>query len=450
MNITIMTRFRTTISTSLSTLQPAWRPAMPPAAVLPHAPTPDGEIVAALAAARPARRTPIWDLSGNLHCSIVGTCLSTAELRQILRKLDIEGAEDGTDHELHSKGVVLAGQRSPAAKLLNKALDRRHRLALNQFEKAETAADLQRLWDAAARRGDIPGAYWAVLTHPAATDGLIQHVFGDVHMLSHLVGAANRADIRRLAQLEAERSALEEKVARQQAQLRDAVVARDARIRDLNTLLAKAIGRGESGPVPDAGGERAALATLVDDLERRLATESRRRTRADERIATVESRLAAERDRCAAAEAQARALRAELAALEAALAETAPAGEDAPRETVDLHGRSLLYVGGRADRVVPMRAAAQRCGATLAHHDGGIEENHGLLPALIQRADAVLFPVDCVSHQAAWLVKRLCRQAGKPFLPLRSAGLGSFLAALRDPALADTGAGVAAPANRPR
>jgi hypothetical protein len=47
----------------------------------------------------------------------------------------------------------------------------------------------------------------------------------------------------------------------------------------------------------------------------------------------------------------------------------------------------------------------------------------------------VLFPVDCVSHQATWIVKRLCRQAAKPFFPLRSAGQGSFLAALRDPAL---------------
>jgi hypothetical protein len=32
------------------------------------------------------------------------------------------------------------------------------------------------------------------------------------------------------------------------------------------------------------------------------------------------------------------------------------------------------------------------------------------------------------------MVKRLCRQLGKPWLPLRSSGLGSFLAALSEPA----------------
>ena len=48
-------------------------------------------------------------------------------------------------------------------------------------------------------------------------------------MLSHLVGAANRADIRRLRQLEAENAELQAKIERQQHQLRDAIIARDAK-----------------------------------------------------------------------------------------------------------------------------------------------------------------------------------------------------------------------------
>jgi hypothetical protein len=35
------------------------------------------------------RRTKIWEFGANLHCSIIGTCLSTAELRQILRKAGV-------------------------------------------------------------------------------------------------------------------------------------------------------------------------------------------------------------------------------------------------------------------------------------------------------------------------------------------------------------------------
>ena len=71
-------------------------------------------------------------------------------------------------------------------------------------------------------------------THPLATEQTCKVVFGDIHMLSHLVGAANRADIRRLAQLEAENVALSDKIRRQESQLRSAILSRDAEIaRDL-------------------------------------------------------------------------------------------------------------------------------------------------------------------------------------------------------------------------
>jgi hypothetical protein len=55
------------------------------------------------------------------------------------------------------------------------------------------------------------------MTHPFATMPVRQKAFGELHMLSHLVGAADRADIRRLVALEEENAALKEKVERQQS-----------------------------------------------------------------------------------------------------------------------------------------------------------------------------------------------------------------------------------------
>jgi hypothetical protein len=89
-------------------------------------------------------------------------------------------------------------------------------------------------------------------------------------------------------------------------------------------------------------------------------------------------------------------------------------------------------VGGRA-KIGHLRALAERSGAIFLHHDGGIEERSGLLQGIISRADAVLFPVDCISHAAMSLIKRTCRQSEKPFLPLRRAGLAPFGAALNKP-----------------
>jgi len=108
--------------------------------------------------ASPPRRTKIWEFHSNLHCSI-GTCLSTGELRQVLKKLGV-ASQGSTDHELHVPRVSLAGRHDRAAKLLHKALDERHRLPINQFSKATTEDAVRALWHDAVRRGEIPGAYW--------------------------------------------------------------------------------------------------------------------------------------------------------------------------------------------------------------------------------------------------------------------------------------------------
>lgn len=372
------------------------------------------------------RRTKIWEFSQNLHCSIIGTCLSTGELRAVLSKLGLARPE-WTDHELHHKGVGLSGRHDQAAKLLHKALDRRHKLAISQFGKARTEAELIAMWREAVRRGDIPGAYWAVLTHPAATQAVVRLAFGEVHMLSHLVGAANRADIGRLCALEERNAALEEKSRLQQEAFHQAVTTRDASIRDLRHSLRQRLL--DDAPTT-AGDEAAALRALAADLDRRLTVETRRRAAVEAKFA--EARQALDRERIArnALEARASELRAELAAVEAVLQ---PDGQSAPAQgAARAEGVSLLYVGGRPNQIAHLRTLAEGLGATFLHHDGGVEHHPDLLGGLASRADMVMFPVDCVSHDAALMVKRLCRQTGKRFIPLRSSGATSFLAALRD------------------
>jgi hypothetical protein len=367
------------------------------------------------------RRTKIWEFTQNLHCSIIGTCLSTSELRQTLTRLGL-AQNDWTDHDLHHKAVSLAAKHDQPAKLLHKALDRRHKLPISQFTKARTEAELTALWRDAVKRGDIPGAYWAVLTHPATTQAVVRQVFGEVHMLSHLVGAANRADIRRLCDLEQRNAELETKLRRQQEALHQAVVTRDASIRDLRQSLRQRLT--EEAPSA-AGDESAALRALVADLEQRLAAEGRRRTTLETRLTETRDSLTGERAVRTALDAEAALLRAELTSIDADLQ---PAPEALPWR---VDGLTLLYVGGRPNQVAHLRTLSAGRGAELLHHDGGIEHHPDLLAGLTSRADIVLFPVDCVSHDAALMVKRLCRQTGKRFIPLRSAGSTSFLAALR-------------------
>jgi hypothetical protein len=370
------------------------------------------------------RRSKIWELGASLHCSIIGTCLSTADLRHVLTKLNVAGVEAMTEHDLHKQGVSLACQRDGSAKLLHKALDRKHQRALHHFDALKDEAGLKAHWKEAVAAGDIPGAYWALLSHAHVTEGLVRLAFGEVHMLSHLVGAANRADIRRLASLEAENGALLAKVARQQEQIHDIAMARDAKIRDLTRLLSRHLSDIdlEGAASPDE------TAPLVATLERRLASEIGHRQRIEARLQAADAKLAAERDRHAKTQREVECLRHELELAEAGLS---------PETTADeagqgfLAGQSLLYVGGMTGHVAGLRGIAARFGAALLHHDGGLENNGAQLAGLVSQANVILFPVDSISHDAMYSLKRLCRQTGKAYLPLRSAGLTTFLAALR-------------------
>jgi len=388
----------------------------------------------ALDAAKPPRRqrSKLWELSDSVHCSIIGTCLTTSELRRVMAKASADVSRV-SDHDLHSRAVGLCCQHTAASKLLHKALDQRHETVVKRFARLQGEAAVLAAWAEARGMGDIPGAYWAALTHPDIGHTGLRQAFGDVHMLSHLVGAANRADIRRLTALEQENAALLAKVDRQQARLHEAVTSRDATIRRLSAFAARQAGRTAE---PDDDDALAALRHLVADLQGRLARDAGQRGRLAQRVAeALEAGRLWER-RAREAEAQHAAVQRELAALER---QDAPgtATRSFPASNLpaaNLPAQCILYVGGRPGCTEQMRASLEAAGGALLCHDGGRHDHPSLLAGLISQADRVAFPVDCVSHDAALTVKRLCRQLGKPWLPLRSSGLGSFLAALAEPA----------------
>ena len=104
-------------------------------------------------------------------------------------------------------------------------------------------------------------------------------------------------------------------------------------------------------------------------------------------------------------------------------------------ETLGLNGKCLLYVGGRQKTVCRLRNLVEDLNGRFIYHDGGIEKSMKELVSAVTRADAVVFPVDCISHGSAIKVKRLCQQNLKPFITLRTSGIGSLITGLKDETL---------------
>ena len=370
------------------------------------------------------RRSKIWDIAPTLHCSIIGTCLSAAELRQFFVKLGDADARAASDHTLHSSGVRAAGKHDLVGKLLNKALDNRHEAAIRRFAKASSAAQVRALWLEAFEQGGIPGGYWAVLTHPATDRPLVEEVFGQVHMLSHMVGSSSRIDIMRLRTLERELGERDEKISRQQARLSESARERSELLRRIEGLETEAR-RQETATRTIAELTTGTLSTSA--LLQRLDAEKAHSSKLASRVAELEEQVKKAHKFAATLNKQNDQLQREVIALEAELKVDEA---DQTGFEQDLKGLTVLYVGGRPGLIDQLKAVAARRGATLISHDGGIEENLAVLPGLVSRADAAFFPIDCISHAAVGQIKKCCRDGHKPFVPLRTASVASFISAI--------------------
>jgi hypothetical protein len=388
----------------------------------------------------PHGRRRLWQLPLFMHCSVLGTCISTAELRKVAaRYTDIERERAG-DLEVHNTAVTLAKEAGPAAKAIHKALDHRHELAIRKFSKAHDPKALRELWDEARRTGEIPGAYWALLTHPDLTDELRNAAFGDVHMLSHLVGAANRADIRRLMALEAENAELRERLERQQDRVQELVEERDRAVQHAQQALALAAreqcaGRAADGTANDLADLRAALEAET----RQVALQTARREKAEQQASEAEVEVRRLQGITQELRDENDAQRRELAAAEAQLEHGCATGDEhAAQLEAKLRGQRVLYVGGRPGSIPSIRKLVALHGGELLHHDGGLEDRKGLLASAIQGARLAVFPVDCIDHDSAGKLKRLCIRHGIPFVPLRSASIASFIAAMSGEMIAES------------
>lgn len=364
-------------------------------------------------------RLKLWEIGGGFHCSIVGTCLATADLTALTRRLRLTPPIDATDYEIHGYYVQQATKDGAVARALHRLLDHRHEGALRRVARARDDRALAGLWDEFKASGRIAGGYWALLSHRHVPQELRARAFGEVHMMSHLQGAAVRDHAARVDQLERDNAELRERLARTARAAQDAQTAleeRDRRIAGLSERLSAA--------------EAAAARPVAGGLERKLAKRERSLAAARVRARDLETRV--ER------------LTAELAVLRTSerSAERAgalpaptvpPLAADAPATLpprIPGGACRLLYVGGRPGLLPHLRDVAERRQASLVHHDGGKEETLQRIDDLVERVDAVLCPVDCVSHSACLRVKHLCQRHDKPFLPLKSSSRSCFARAL--------------------
>lgn len=360
-----------------------------------------------------SRRRRLWELEGHAHCPVVGVCLPISSLRKLVNKV-LGGQAVADDYELHCGAVADAKYRGPVAEAMQRDLDRRYALPLQQAAKLKTTEALAAWWDVALRCQDIAGPFWATLTHARCTPELAHRAEGQVHMLQHQVGMAVRADLDRFEALLDENAVLTRELAA--AQQRSTRVAEDhTRTHDalqglVMQMRGKLMQRDSSIAALHADLQTLEAATpglrtrfeLARDNERHLERNH------DLQRALLQAQQEAERQRRRADE-----LAAELRQRDALAQEAAEATATTDAPVAHLDNQAVLCVGGRQASVPVYRQLIEDTGGRFLHHDGGEEDSEAKLDATLAAADLVICQTGCVSHNAYWRVKDHCKRTGK-------------------------------------
>jgi len=374
---------------------------------------------AALPSTTGSRRRRLWELGSHSHCPVIGVCIPLERVRVLAKKLLVlQGDED--DYTLHCSLVTAAARRNAVAEALQKDLEQRFTLDLRQAAQAKCRESLMAWWRGRAARGEIAGALWATLTHPRCDEWLEMRVLGQVHMLQHQVGAAQRVDLAAHRELATEHQALvrdyaevqqrvtawsQERAREQQAWEQERVQLRAAHI-GLQTQLGQALEQLQhlQAARPDLPEREALQQRLAEQVERSQALQRE--------INRLQSRPVA------------------VAEPEPDAMATAGDCEPPTSQPISLEHRVVLCVGGRGGSVPQYRQAVEDCGAQFLHHDGGSEHKPAQLEPQLAAADLVICQTGCISHDAYWRVKDHCKRHNKRCVYVESPSASSLKRAL--------------------
>nr|WP_320013158.1 DUF2325 domain-containing protein [uncultured Desulfobulbus sp.] len=389
----------------------------------------------------------IWEIDPSNKCALIGTCLSRLELRKLAHNTVYQIPKGLDDYQLHAQFIRISDTCSTAGKSLHKYLHKKYRLAAKAYDRCQDTKALAALWKEDLAQGKIDSAWWAVLIHPQATASFLAHCYGTLHMLSHDCTNRYHRTRQRISELRTKTDMLSEVLVSERQNFRKERKELKSLINDLKAELRSQLRVQQQ--VEDQKRQIKQLQQTVDERER-LNDLRQENNSLFGRVDELTEELTGMGDKFKQLSEQLTQLEREketmqsrdvehsrvIAALERTLLnhmqqEENPCTHCESKNTsscpgINLCGKTVLYVGGLHKMVPHYRQLVEQSGGNFLHHDGGKEASRNILPKMLGSADAVLCPVDCVSHDACSCVKKMCKRYHKPFVLMRSSGLSSL------------------------
>ncbi len=378
-------------------------------------------------------RTKLWQLDHNYHCAVIGTCLTMDEVRKLLRSLrvDIHGVNS---YDIHTSIVTLISYNDSRSKKVQSYLNKKFKSAIQKSKKMN-AAELVVEWKRVVDSGELIGTFWALISHPCTNEQMKRDFYGDIHMQSHMSGACNRADLKRLKHLEKDHKVYNVETRTQQIKyqklqvennrLQAVTQQQDEKTIGLNNQVSALTNVNEQLMAVKSTEEIQQLNFQVDKLSNKISFQTNDIQNHQQNSIRLEKEVFELNNQLCIYEKTSIAYKNEIEHLQYTLSQK-KSEEECLFKKQGLCGQCVLYVGGKSNLVPYYRELIEAKKGVFMHHDGGIEKNTQDLSNSINRADVVLFPSDCISHDAYWKIKQTCKKQQKPFEYLQSPGLHSL------------------------
>lgn len=359
-------------------------------------------------------RLRFWQIENSFKCPVVGLCLTSAEQKRLLKKSGMT-VNDKNPFEIHERLVGSAETNNRLSRKVDQLLTRKF---------ARPAATLRALpeeafmdhWKSCFESGQIAAVFWTAASRTDLSAASKREIFGVVHMAMH-AGAAQQVDLkRRIHRLQEESASRQEKLQglkqghrslqRENRALKEEQVLLAAKLacetREKEELNAAMLSRPRMM-------ELEARCRQMEAELREKAGQIQSLKQENTRLCHRCESLSEELDRFKFAREH---WKNEMRAGLCSMMESHPCDDHCP--AFGLCRKRVLIVGGIARMESLYRKLIEDEGGRLEYHDGSVKGGSRKLEGSLKRADIVLCPVNCNSHAACALVKRLGKKHKKP------------------------------------
>ena len=365
-------------------------------------------------------RTKLWELDHNYHCAIIGTCLTMNEARKLLRSFHID-INHVSSYEIHTAIVTLISTNDFPGKKTQNYLDKKFKVALQKTKKMQ-ADELKNEWKRVINNGELIATFWAVMSHPHCNEVMKKSFYGDIHMLSHMSGASNRADLKRLTALKKDKKEFKtesqfqlikyQKLQKENNHLQVKIQLQTEKINDLINRVDALTNVNEQLMVLNNVKQCTELTLQLEKSSHKIIFQNNEIDKYQKKTNQLDKVVTKISNQSSIDKKVLSAYKNEVEHLQYLLCKNQEKDECLLNKQ-GLCGQCILYVGGKSNLIPHYRNMIEAKSGDFIHHDGGLEKNTHDLSDSLNRADWVVFPSDCISHDAYWKIKTACKKQQK-------------------------------------